>query len=154
MRPSALTPVHSRPPRLTRCFPHFPVSSFAQSGPQSISPFEETAHPPTRDFFTFSAHSCATKKIQDKNASRHTLVLMFYQPEIRSASSLDKVDLRVSLIKVGQFSFSPKDYMVVSFNCFLWSGFEDFRSHPFKGKKTLISKPHVNDYGILYTYNL
>lgn len=62
-----------------------------------------------------------TRKVWEGKTSQHTFVLMFYQPEIRSASSLSEADLSVSLrwMEVGQFPFSPEDFRVVSFNFFL-----------------------------------
>lgn len=93
-------------------------------------------------------------KVKNRTVPAHICFLCCFQSEIRSTSSSSGTDFRVSWVEAGRFPFSLKDSVVVSFNCFLWSGFEDHGSHPFKEKKTWISKPHVNDCGSLCTLQL
>lgn len=76
-------------------------------------------------------------KVKNRTVPAHICFWCCFQSEIRSTSSSSGTDFRVSWVEAGRFLFSLKDSMVVSFNCFLWSGFEDHGSHPFKEKKDL-----------------
>lgn len=61
-------------------------------------------------------------------------MLKLYQSEVKSSSALGENSLGVTDWGGQSFLCSPKDFMVMSFDCFLWSEFREEWSHPFKEK--------------------
>lgn len=125
--------VEACPLSLAQCQSEYPPHAQASSHTHRFHPFRELVS--TTLWLLWVHSSCSSSKIGWKGKGSRTIV-----------SAWDKIfqllcegDLRPITDWVNSFLCSLKDFVVVSLNCFLWSG-----SHPVK-ENPLVSKPLVDD---------